>query len=135
MNYKIIQFEEYGDSRGSLISFEALKNVPFSIKRVYCIYGTNQYQERGRHAHKELEQIIVCLHGSCLFVLDNGSVKETVNLNNPSTGLYIGKNMWREMKDFSKECVLMVLASTYYDEREYIRDYKKFLKVVNCCKL
>jgi dTDP-4-dehydrorhamnose 3,5-epimerase-like enzyme len=128
MNYKIVQFQVHEDSHGSLISFEALKNVPFSIKRIYCIYGAKQDQERGKHAHKELEQVAICLHGSCSFVLDNGNTRETVNLNSPSTGLYIGKNIWREMNNFSKDCVIVVLASEYYNEKEYIRNYEEFLK-------
>lgn len=82
------------------------------------------------HAHKELEQVIVAMDGACTFVLDDGKNREEVVLNRPDIGLYIGKNMWREMKNFSYGCKLMVLASTYYDENEYIRDYDDFLKVI-----
>jgi dTDP-4-dehydrorhamnose 3,5-epimerase-like enzyme len=94
MNYKIIPIQVYGDDRGSLISLEELKNVPFPIKRVYCIYDTKPDQERGKHAHKELEQIIVCLNGSCSFALNDGDTQETVDLDSPNVGLYIGKNIW-----------------------------------------
>lgn len=128
MNYKILNFSVLGDIRGSLVSLESNKNVPFEIKRVYYIYNTNPEQERGKHSHKELEQIIVCLNGSCSFVLDDGKKREILVLNRPDIGLYIGKNMWREMKNFSKGCILMILASQHFIENEYIRDYKEFLK-------
>jgi len=128
MNYKILNFTVFGDVRGSLISLESNKSVPFEIKRVYCIYGTNPEQDRGKHSHKELEQIVVCLNGSCSFVLDDGKKRAILTLDRPDVGLYIGKNIWREMKNFSEKCVIMVLASEYYDEKEYIRDYGEFLK-------
>ena len=130
MNYKLIDFNIFGDERGKLISLEASKNIPFDIKRVYYIFDTLPNQDRGMHAHKELEQIIVAMDGACEFILDDGKKRESVWLNRPDIGLYIGKNMWREMKNFSYGCKLMVLASTYYDEKEYIRNYDEFLKVI-----
>lgn len=117
------------DSRGSLVSLEGNKNIPFEIKRVYYIYDAKTDMERGKHAHRELEQLIVCLNGSCVFVLDDGKVRESVELDSPNLGLYIGKNTWREIRDFSKDCILMVLANKYYDENEYIRDYNEFLGI------
>ena len=78
-----------------------------------------------------MEQIIVAMDGACQFVLDDGKTRETVWLNRPDIGLYIGKNMWREMRHFSYGCKLMVLASDYYDEKEYIRDYDEFLREAN----
>ena len=131
MNYKLINMTVIGDERGKLVSLEGSKNVPFDIKRVYYIFDTLPDQNRGMHAHINIEQIIIALDGACDFVLDNGKTKETVRLNRPDVGLYIGKNMWREMQHFSYGCKLMVLASDYYDEKEYIRDYDKFLAEVN----
>jgi len=130
MNYKLIDFNIFGDERGKLISLEASKNIPFDIKRVYYIFDTLPNQDRGMHAHKELEQIIVAMDGACEFILDDGKKRESIWLNRPDIGLYIGKNMWREMKNFSYGCKLMVLASTYYNEKEYIRNYDEFLKVI-----
>lgn len=127
MNYKLINMKVFGDERGKLISLEGNKNIPFDIKRVYYIYDTIPDFERGKHAHKNLEQIIVAMDGSCQFVLDDGEKREEVWLNRPDIGLYIGKNMWREMRHFSYGCKLMVLASEHYNEKEYIRDYQKFL--------
>ena len=131
MNYKIIDMHVYGDERGKLVSLEENQNVPFDIKRVYYIFDTLPEQERGKHAHKNLEQIIVAIDGACQFVLDDGKTRETVWLNRPDKGLYIGPGMWREMRHFSYGCKLMVLASTHYDPNEYIRDYDEFLSEVN----
>ena len=85
---------------------------------------------RGFHAHKSLEQILICIHGSCKVLLDNGTEKKIVSLEKPYEGLYIANNMWREMYDFSPDAVLMVLASEYYKEEDYIREYDAFLKMV-----
>ena len=128
MNYRLIDFNIHGDSRGKLISLENLKDVPFEIRRVYYMYDTLPNEARGFHAHKNLEQIIITIDGACTFVLDDGTRREKVLLNRPDVGLYIGKNMWREMHDFSYGCKLVVLASEYYDEKEYIRNYDDFLK-------
>ncbi len=131
MNYKLIDMDIHGDNRGKLIAIEGTKNIPFDIKRVYYIYDTIPEESRGFHAHKTLEQLIVAIDGACQFVLDDGKTREKVWLNSPNKALYIGKNMWREMKHFSYGCKLMVLASEYYDEKEYIRSYDEFLKEVN----
>ena len=131
MNYKLMNMKVHGDNRGKLISLEGKRDLPFEIKRVYWIFDTLPDLDRGFHAHKNMEQIIVAIDGACQFVLDDGKTREKVWLNRPDEGLYIGKNMWREMKHFSYGCKLMVLASDYYDEKEYIRDYQEFLKEVN----
>lgn len=125
----LIEFPILGDERGSLISLEATKNIPFEIKRVYYIFGAND-QPRGFHAHKELQQVIIAVAGKCRLVLDNGFKKEEVWLDSPNKGLVIQSNLWREMHDFSSDCVLLVLASEHYDESDYIRNYGKFLKNV-----
>lgn len=130
MDYKLIDLHIFGDERGKLISLEGNKNIPFDIKRVYWIFDTLPDQDRGMHAHKDLEQIIVAMDGACQFVLDDGKTREKVWLNRPDKALYIGPNMWREMKHFSYGCKLMVLASKYYDEKEYIRNYEDFLREV-----
>lgn len=131
MNYKLIDLDVHGDNRGKLIALEGNKDLPFDIKRVYYIYDTIPEESRGFHAHKTLEQIIVAIDGACQFVLDDGNTREKVWLNSPNKALYIGKNMWREMKHFSYGCKLMILASEYYNENEYIKDYNTFLKEVN----
>ena len=124
-------FQPHGDERGMLIALEELKDIPFRIKRVYYMYNTIEGVVRGHHAHKSLEQILVCIHGSCKIRLDNGYEKKVIPLEKPYEGLYVGNNMWREMFDFSPDAVLMVLASELYNEEDYIRDYDEFLKFVS----
>jgi len=129
MRIQLIQLNNLADHRGSLISLEANKNVPFDIKRVYYLFGTKEQIRRGFHAHKNLKQLIVAVHGSCRFVLDDGKERVELTMNSPAIGLVVESNIWREMYDFSPDCVLMVLASEYYDETDYIRDYDDFLKL------
>lgn len=124
-------FQQHGDDRGQLVALEELKDIPFEIKRVYYMYDTGEGVRRGKHAHKSLEQILICIHGSCKILLDNGKEKKIVSLERPYEGLYIANDMWREMYDFSNDAVLMVLASDYYNEEDYIRNYDDFLSSVN----
>lgn len=124
-------FQPHGDKRGQLVALEEYKDIPFCIKRVYYMYDTVAGVVRGKHAHKTLEQILVCIHGSCKILLDDGREKKIVPLEKPYEGLYVPNNMWREMYDFSEDAVLMVLASDIYDEEDYIRDYDQFLSFVN----
>ena len=126
-----ILFKSLGDDRGSLVALEGNDCIPFDIKRVYYIYGTKVSVSRVFHAHKNLRQVAVCVAGSCRFILDDGTKKEEVVLNSPATGLLIQGIVWREMHDFSSDCVLMVLADKYYDESDYIRKYDDFLGAVN----
>lgn len=121
-------FQPHGDSRGQLIALEEFKDIPFRIRRVYYMYDTAAGVTRGYHAHKSLEQILICIHGKCKILLDNGTEKKIVPLEKPYEGLYVASAMWREMFDFSPDAVLMVLASELYDEADYIRDYNEFLK-------
>ena len=123
-------FQPHGDNRGMLIALEEFNDIPFRIKRVYYMYDTAEGVVRGKHAHKSLEQILICIHGTCKIRLDNGYEKKIVHLEKPYEGLYVANNMWREMFDFSSDAVLMVLASEVYDEKDYIRDYDEFLKLV-----
>jgi len=128
--FKIVNFKKLGDDRGSLIAIEEGCNAPFDIKRVYYIFDTKEGVERGFHAHINLKQICIAVKGSCTFVLDNGHKREKIRLTNPNQGLFIEGLIWREMKDFTPDCVLVVLASEHYDESDYIREYGRFLKEV-----
>lgn len=124
-------FPPHGDDRGQLVALEERKDIPFDIKRIYYIYDTLAGVRRGFHAHRNLQQILICVHGSCKIHLDNGFETEEVLLDKPTEGLYISNNMWREMYDFSPDAVLLVLASEHYDESDYIRNYDTFLKMVH----
>lgn len=124
------KFVNHSDQRGNLVAIEGDKDIPFEIRRVYYMYGVPKGERRGYHAHKRLEQVLVCLTGSCNIMLDNGKEKCQITLDNPYEGIYISKSMWREMYNFSEDAILMVFASAYYDEEDYIRDYGEFIKMV-----
>ena len=130
MEAKMFHFPPHGDERGQLVAIEEQKDLPFDIKRVYYIYDTLPGVRRGFHAHRNLQQILVCVSGSCKIHLDDGTQTQEVTLDDPNTGLYIANNMWREMYDFTPGAVLLVLASQYYDEADYIRNYEDFLKMI-----
>ena len=134
MQIRTYLFEPHGDDRGQLVALEEQKEIPFPIKRVYYMYDTVEGVTRGKHAHKSLQQILICVHGSCKILLDDGREKEVVVLDQPNLGLYVSNVMWREMFDFSPDAVLMVLASELYDEADYIRDYDTFLAYIQDLK-
>jgi len=122
-----------GDDRGSLIALETTRELPFdTIERVYFVYGTSPGVDRGFHAHRALEQWVTCVSGSCTMTVDDGRERRSVSLDSPEKGLYIGPSIWREMSDFSPDAVLMVIASTRYDESDYIRNYEDFLESIRC---
>jgi dTDP-4-dehydrorhamnose 3,5-epimerase len=126
-----IDLKVIGDQRGSLIALEPGLNIPFAIKRVYYIYGTLPDVGRGYHAHRRLEQMAICVSGSCKMIIDDGITRREMRLDSANKALVIRNMIWREMHEFSSDCVLLVLASDYYDESDYIRDYDKFIKEVN----
>ena len=127
MELKFIDFQIHGDERGQLIALEENINIPFPIKRVYFMYDTKLGVHRGMHAHKSLQQVLFCVSGSCMIRLDDGKERKEVKLDKPEKGLFIGPGIWREMFDFQMGTVLMVVASEYYNESDYIRDYQDFL--------
>jgi dTDP-4-dehydrorhamnose 3,5-epimerase-like enzyme len=130
MKPQIIHFKPLDDERGSLIAIEAEKSVPFPVRRVYYIFNTKSGVERGFHAHKALTQVAVALTGSCEMVLDDGETKTVVLLDSAEKGVFIEPKVWHYMKNFSPDCVLLVLADQCYDEADYLRDYQKFLNIV-----
>ncbi|MCT9844298.1 FdtA/QdtA family cupin domain-containing protein [Leclercia adecarboxylata ATCC 23216 = NBRC 102595] len=126
MKVELIPLQIHGDERGSLVSLERNSNIPFDIRRVYYIFDTENGVTRGYHAHKKLMQMAIVLKGSCDFILDDGNERISITLNNPAQGLLINSFIWREMKNFTPDCVLMILADNEYDESDYIRDYDQF---------
>ncbi len=129
MQIKLIPLQAHGDDRGSLVSLAEGRNIPFEIKRVYYMFKTKEGVRRGFHAHKSLRQVASAVRGSCRFVLDDGTERVELCLDNPAQGLVIESFMWREMYDFSDDCVLMVLADQLYDEADYVRSYEEFLAI------
>lgn len=126
MKPEIINFRSCNDDRGKLVAIEGASGVPFDIKRVYYIYQTKEGVERGFHAHRALTQVAVAVAGSCRMHLDNGFSRASVDLNSPEYGILIKPGVWREMREFSGDCVLLVLADQHYDESDYIREYPEF---------
>ncbi len=129
-NCRLHRLSVRGDERGSLIALESGRNVPFDVARVYYIFGTRPGVERGFHAHRNLRQMAICVRGACTMTLDDGRNRKDVGLDQPDQGLEIGSMIWREMRGFSDDAVLMVLASAPYDEADYIRNYDDFLAEV-----
>jgi dTDP-4-dehydrorhamnose 3,5-epimerase-like enzyme len=126
-----IEFTELGDDRGALVALEANKTIPFAIKRLYYIFDTKAGVARGFHAHKALKQVAVCVRGRCKMVLDDGKTREEVWLDSPCRGLVIEEMIWREMHEFSDDCVLLVIANELYDEADYIRSYTEFKELIH----
>jgi hypothetical protein len=130
MKIQFLQLQAHGDERGSLIALEEGKNIPFPVKRVYYMFDTGANVRRGFHAHQTLKQVAIAVRGSCRFLLDDGTEKIDIKLDQPNQGLLIESFVWREMYDFSHDCVLMVLADQLFDEADYVRDYERFLALV-----
>lgn len=130
--YRIVEFKELGDERGNLVVAEAGSlEVPFEIKRVFYIYGSDNFVTRGQHANIKTEFILINVSGSSKVRIDNGSEVKVIELNKPKMGLYISNMLWKDMYDFSEDSVLLVLCSEHYDESEYIRNYDEYKRMTN----
>ena len=127
---EIIDLPKISDVRGNLTFIESNKHIPFDIKRVYYIYDIPGGESRGGHAHKKLQQFLIAMSGSFEIILDDGRTKKSFYLNRAYYGLYIPRLIWRDIRNFSSGAVCMCLASDYYDEKDYIRDYNEFKKYI-----
>lgn len=126
--YKIIEFVDLGDERGNLVVIEGDGvDIPFDIKRVFYIYGSDAEVVRGQHANRETEFLLVNVSGTSKVKVDNGRASKVIELNRPRMGLYLPPMVWKDMYDFSEDSVLLVLASRHYDAGEYIRNYQDYL--------
>jgi dTDP-4-dehydrorhamnose 3,5-epimerase-like enzyme len=123
---KVIEMPRINDERGNLSFIEADRHIPFPIRRVYYLYDVPGGAKRGGHAHKALHQLIIAISGSFDIHLDDGSSKKTIHMNRSFSGLYVCPMIWREIDNFSTGAVCVVLASDYYDEQDYYRDYNTF---------
>ncbi|MCM1215730.1 MAG: FdtA/QdtA family cupin domain-containing protein [Lachnospiraceae bacterium] len=129
--YRIIEFADLGDERGNLVVIEGDgMDIPFDIKRVFYIYGSDSTVIRGQHANRETEFLLVNVSGSSKVKVDNGRESAVIELNRPRMGLYLSSMLWKDMYDFSDDSVLLVLAGRHYDEKEYIRDYDAYLRAL-----
>lgn len=129
---QMLEFSQKGDDRGHLVIVEGMEDIPFEIKRIFYIYGSDQGVIRGQHANRESEFVLINVVGTSKVKVKDGKGNEAIySLNRPHTGIYLPKMIWKEMYDFSEDSVLLCLASTHYDGTEYIRDYGEFVKVKN----
>lgn len=130
-HYKVVEFSEMGDERGNLVVIEGNKDIPFEIKRVFYMYGTDSTMVRGSHANRKSEFVLINVAGKSKIKVDDGFSKSIIELDKPRMGVYLPAMLWKDMYDFSEDSVLLVLASEHYDGSEYIRDYDEYIKIVN----
>ena len=129
---EMLEFTERGDDRGHLVICEGGIDIPFDIKRIFYIYGSDSEVVRGQHANRNSEFVLINVAGTSKVRVKDGKGNETVySLNRPHTGIYLPKMVWKDMYDFSDDSVLLCLASTHYDANEYIRDYDEFVRIIN----
>ena len=126
----IIEFKDLGDERGKLVVIEGKQTIPFEIKRVFYIYGSDPDVVRGQHANRDSEFVLINVAGTSKVRITDGNEEFIASLDRPMIGVYIPKMVWKDMYDFSSDSVLLVLASTHYDGKEYIRDYEEYLREV-----
>lgn len=127
---KVLNFKDLGDERGKLVVVEGEKDIPFDIKRVFYIYGSDPDIRRGQHANLESEFVLINVSGKSKVWVTNGKEEQIIDLDVPMKGVYLPKMVWKDMYDFSSDSVLLVLASTHYNGTEYIRDYDNYLKLM-----
>ena len=125
---KVLNFADLGDERGKLVVVEGEQHIPFAIQRVFYIYGSDSEVVRGQHANRESEFVLINVGGTSKVRIDNGHSEAIIELNKPMMGLYIPTMVWKDMYDFSEDSILLVLASTHYNGKEYIRDYEEYKK-------
>ena len=132
---RILNFNDLGDERGKLVVVEGARDIPFEIKRVFYIYGSDSEVVRGQHANRESEFVLINVGGTSKVRIDNGYSEVVIELDKPMMGLYIPTMVWKDMYDFSEDSILLVLASTHYDGTEYIRDYEEYKKEMGVQKV
>lgn len=127
---RLLEWKDLGDERGNLVVVEGNMDIPFEIKRIFYIYGSDDTVVRGQHANRLSEFVMINVSGTSKVKVDNGEESRIIELNRPRMGLYLKNNIWKDMYDFSADSILLVLASEHYDESEYIRDYQEYLRFI-----
>lgn len=126
--YSLLDFKIHGDERGSLVAIESGINIPFKVKRLFYIYGTTGNTVRGLHANRNSTMIFIPVSGSCKLKISDGVSEKHFNLNNRGQGILLEKMTWKEIYDFSKDSILLVISDSYYNKDEYINDFEQFVK-------
>ena len=129
--FKVLEFKDFGDERGNLVVIEGNTQIPFEIKRVFYIYGSDEKVVRGQYANKKTEFVFINVRGTSKIRINDGHEEKIIELNRPKMGLYLSPMLWKEMYDFSSDSVLIVLANTHYDDNEYIRNYDEYISNIN----
>lgn len=127
----IIQFPNMGDKRGNLVVIEGGETIPFNIRRIFYIFGTDSSTIRGQHANRESEFVLINVSGRSKVRITDGNEELVVELDKPWKGIYIPKMVWKDMFDFSTDAVLLVLANTHYDGNEYIRNFEEYQRIMH----
>lgn len=127
---RMIEFPQKGDDRGHLVIVEGNQDIPFEIKRVFYIYGSDKDVIRGKHANYNTEFVLINVAGTSKVKVDDGTKQKIFSLDRPHTGIFLPRMVWKDMYDFSEDSVLLVLASEHYDETEYIRSYSEYLEIM-----
>ena len=127
---RLLEWKDLGDERGNLVVVEGNMDIPFEIKRIFYIYGSDDTVVRGQHANRLSEFVMINVSGTSKVKVDNGEESRVIELNRPRMGLYLKNNIWKDMYDFTADSILLVLASEHYDESEYIRDYQEYLRFI-----
>lgn len=128
----MLEFSQHGDERGQMVIVEGMQDIPFDIKRIFYIYGSDPDVVRGQHANRKTEFVLINVSGKSKVKVKDGKGNEVIfSLNRPHIGIYLPTMVWKDMYDFSEDSVLLVLASEHYDPSEYIRDYDEYVKEVN----
>ena len=127
---RLLEWKDLGDERGNLVVVEGNMDIPFELKRIFYIYGSDDTVVRGQHANRLSEFVMINVSGTSKVKVDNGEESRVIELNRPRMGLYLKNNIWKDMYDFSADSILLVLASEHYDESEYIRDYQEYLRFI-----
>ena len=129
---QMLEFDQKGDERGHLVIVEGNQDIPFEIKRIFYIYGSDAEVVRGQHANRKSQFVLINVAGTSKVRVRDGKGNEIIYaLNRPHTGIYLPNMIWKDMYEFSEDSVLLCLASEHYDETEYIRDYEEYVKIVN----
>ena len=129
---QMLEFSQKGDERGHLVIVEGMEDIPFEIKRIFYIYGSDKEVIRGHHANNKSEFLLITVDGTSKVTVRDGKGNGAVfSLNRPHTGIYLPRMVWKDMYEFSEDSVLLCLSSEHYDSTEYIRDYNEFVRLVN----
>lgn len=129
-NHYIYEIKPFSDEDGSLTVLEEKKHIPFQIRRIFYEYGVSGTSTRGKHANKDSQFCLICVHGTCNVIVEDGKSVTTYLLDNPNKILYLNKMVWKTMTNFSKDCVLLVISDHFYNKDEYIRDFNQYIELL-----